>query len=236
MGKSIGSFKGKNILFHATHLVEFFPTPLPDDLDGESISSESDLFRTSHFNGWNEVFLTIGKAIDGECEGRKYSFAIEDFLRWQLERVNEETLWQLISKTDASVSDILDSEMELEKDADYNPEEWINFYNKDEYPGKGLAFIKRLREEAADDFYGSLIESMLGEYYGLFNTEWYETKIDGNLDEVRASYANWDVPLMIISTGKFRPYVSADNDSNLMMDDYDLKHMHVRNYDEGDPL
>jgi hypothetical protein len=235
MKKTIEACKGKEILFHATHVVEFFSAPLPEDLDGEDVSTEADLFRASHVNGYNEIFLAEGKTINGECEGKKCQFAIEDFLRWQLERVNEETLWQLISKTDAAVTEILDGDAEYEKDPDYNPEGWLNFYARDEYPGKAEAYIKRLRQEAPDEFYGALIESMLDDRYGLLNTEWFETEIDENLDDVRSSYAEWEVPLMVVSTGKFLPYISTDNDHNLMMDDYKLNHMYVRNYDEGDP-
>jgi hypothetical protein len=47
-------------------------------------------------------------------------------------------------------------------------------------------------------------------------------------------YGQWEVPLMIVSKGKFSPYTEADYDSGLMMDDYKLQRMYVRNYDEGD--
>ena len=236
MKKTIEACKGKQITFFATHVVEFFPAPLLEDIEGESIASESDLFRASHINGFDEIYLASGKTISGECEGKKCQFAIEDFLRWQLERVNDETLWQLISKTDAAVTEILDGDAEYEKDPDYNPEGWLNFYAREEYPGKAVSYIKRLREEVPDEFYAALIESMLDESYGVLNTEWYETEIEGNLDDVRASYAEWEVPLMIVSVGKFSPYISQDRDHNLMMDDYKLNRMYVRNYDEGDPL
>ncbi len=238
MGKTIGSFKGKSIQFIATHLVEFFSAPLPDELEGGGkISSEADLFRSGCQLGFGELFLTDDKDVVGVCEGQKYRFSIEDFLRWQLELLDEDTLWQVIGKTDAPVSEILDRNVEIEKNPDYYPDDWLNFYYRNEYPGKGLALVKRMRQEAPDKFYGTLIESILDENVGLLNTDWYETEIDGNLDEVRASYAEWDVPLMIVSTGKFLPYSSEENRfSSLCMDEYNVKHMHVRNYDEGDML
>lgn len=236
MKKTIAALKGKEIRFHATHVIEFFPAPLPEDLDGEEVTTESDLFRASHVNGFDEIFLAEGDAIQGECEGKKYKFPIEDFLRWQLERVNAETLWQLISKTDASVTEILDGDAEYDKDPDYYPECWLNYHAREEHPGKGLAYIERLRKEVPDEFYAALIESMLDETYGALNSEWFENEIDGNLEDIRASYAEWDVPLMIVSVGKFYPYIAADNDHNFMMDDYKLNRMHIRNYDEGDPL
>ena len=39
---------------------------------------------------------------------------------------------------------------------------------------------------------------------------------------------------MVVSTGKFLPYIDAGYNHNLMMDDYNLKRMYIRNYDEGD--
>lgn len=236
MKNTIAALKGKEIRFHATHVVEFFPAPLPEDLDGEEVTTESDLFRASHVNGYDEIFLAEGDAIHGEREGKKYTFPIEDFLRWQLERVNAETLWQLISKTDASVTEILDGDAEYDKDPDYYPEGWLNYHAREEHPGKGLAYIERLRKEVPDEFYAVVIESMLDETYGVLNSEWFENEIDGNLEDIRTSYAEWDVPLMIVSVGKFYPYIAADSDHNLMMDDYKLNRMHIRNYDEGDPL
>ena len=235
MKRTIEALKGNEILFDATHVVEFFSPPLPTSIDTLDIATEADLFRLSHLSGYDEIFISQGKTIEGECAGKRYTFAIEDFLRWQLERVNEDTLWQLINKTDASVTEILDNEAEYERDPDYYPEGWLNVYAKDEYPGRALAYIKRLREEVPDQFYGVLIESMLDEHYGLLNRDWYEIEIAENLEQVRFSYGAWAVPLMIVSTGKFHPYISTNNGGSLMMDDYDLIHMYVRNYDEGEP-
>lgn len=234
--KSIAELKGKEIRFHVTHVIEFSPAPLPEDLDGEEVTTESDLFRASHVNGYDEIYLSEGDTIHGECEGKKYQFPVEDFLRWQLERIGAETLWQLISKTEASVTELLDGDAEYEKDPEYYPEDWLNYYAKDEYPGKGVAYIDRLRREVPDDFYAAIIESMLDETYGALNSEWFENEIEDNLQDIRASYAEWDVPLMIVSVGKFYPYIAADSDHNLMMDDYKLNHMYIRNHDEGDPL
>jgi hypothetical protein len=78
----------------------------------------------------------------------------------------------------------------------------------------------------------ALSESILDPNFGVL--EHLETEISENLDEVRQMYAHWAVPLMIVSIGKFFPYTEADYDSGLMMEDYRLKRMYVRNYDEGD--
>lgn len=235
MRKVIKDFQGKAITFQATHLIELFPAPLPEELDELEIETESDLFRASHLGGYDEIFIADGETIDGECEGETYQFAIEDFLRWQLERVNEDTLCQLIDKTDASVCEILDGDAEYDKDPEYNPEDWLNYYLKDDHPGKAVAYIKRLREEVPDEFYGELIQSLRDESFGLLAASWYETEISGNLDEVRSSYAEWKVPLMIVSTGTFKPYIGADYDDNLAMDDPNFRRMYLRNYDEGEP-
>jgi len=236
MNVTINELKGKEIIFSASHVVEFFPAPLPDELSGIAVSTEADLFRASHVNGYDELFLVRSQTIVGKCEEKTYEFSIEDFLRWQLERMNEETLWMLISKTEAAVTEILDFDIEYDKDPDYYPEGWLNIYAQDEYLGKAVGYIKRLRQEAPNEFYAALISSVLDDGCGVLNTQWYETEIDENFDDVRASYADWEVPLMIVSTGKFFPYISTDLDHNLMMDDYRLERMYVRNYDEGDPL
>jgi hypothetical protein len=234
MSKTIETFKGNELMFHATHVIEFFHAPLPADVDGQDVTDEADLFRASNANGFEEIYLANGESINAECSGKNHRFRIEDFLRWQLERVSEETLWQLISKTDASVTELLDSDAEYEKDSDYDPENWLSVYAKDEYPGKAVAYIRRLREEVTDEFYKVVVAAILDERYGLLNTEWYETEIDGNLEQVRFAYGEWQVPLMIVSMGKFFPYISKDYDTNLMMEDYKINNMFVRNYDEGD--
>ena len=81
MKNTIAALKGKEIRFHATHVIEFFPAPLPEDLDGEEVTAESDLFRASHVNGFDEIFLAEVAAIQCEGEGKKYQLPIEDFLR-----------------------------------------------------------------------------------------------------------------------------------------------------------
>lgn len=229
----IEDFEGKDLCFYVSHMVEFFPAPIPERMDDLTIEKETDLFRMSHIFGYDEIFLNEGYWVYAECEGERYRFPINEFLRWQLERVNAETIWQLISKTDALVSDILDDESEYEKDPEYNPEAWLDIYARDEVPGKGVAFIQRLRSEAPDRFYSALVESLLDKQFGLLNTAWYEFEIDENLDEARRVYASWEVPLMIVYTGKFAPYVGADYTQNLLMEDYKLLRMYVRNYDEG---
>jgi hypothetical protein len=235
MRKTIRALDGKRITFRATHLVEFFPAPLPEEIDGDTVFTESDLLRASNASGYDEFFLVNTQTIDGECDRKIYQFPVSEFIRWQLERINGKTLWQLISKTTALVTELLDSDAEYERDPNYDPESWLNVYAEDEYPGAAVAYIRRLREEVPDKFYEILAKSIVDDRYGLLNTEWYETEIEGNLDEVRALYSHWNVPLMIVSTGKFLPYISGEVEDALIMDDLKVHRMYVRNYDEGYP-
>lgn len=214
-------------------LVEIFPAPIPVNIDDTGIESEGDLFRMSSHEGYDELFVPSAENLQGESEGKKHQFSRTDFLRWQLIRFSEKTIYQLINKTDCDVTQLLDGDEEYEKDPDYSPETWLNPY-EDEAGNyeKGLNYIARLRKEVQEEFYTTLIESILDPDCGVL--EHLETEISENLDEVREMYGQWEVPLMIVSKGKFSPYTEADYDSGLMMDDYKLQRMYVRNYDEGD--
>lgn len=214
-------------------LVEVFPAPIPDSIDDTDIESESDLFRMSAHEGYDELFVPSGENLQGESSGTKHLFSRTDFLRWQLVRFSEKTIYQLINKTGCDVTQLLDGDAEYEKDPDYSPETWLSPYEDDaDNYDRGLKYIGRLRKEVPEEFYSTLIDSILDPDCGVL--EHLETEISDNLDEVRQMYAEWDVPLMIVSKGKFLPYTEADNNSGLMMDDYKLQRMYVRNNDEGD--
>lgn len=235
MLKKIKSLEKRGVRFFASHLIEIFPSPLPESFDGEPISSADDLFRLSTSEGFDELYLNDSDIVIGESDGKEIQVTLDEFLLWQLERMNTLTIYHLISKTSALVTDILDGDAEYEKDENYNPEGWLNVYESEEYLENGLAYIERLRKEVPDEFYKILINAILDEDYGLLNANWYESEIDDdNLDENRNAYAHWDVPLMVVSTGKFLPYIEAGHTHNLIMEDYNLKRMYIRNYDEGE--
>ena len=234
MIKKIKSLEKNGVQFVASHLIEIFPAPLPESFDENPVSSEADLFRMSISEGFNELYLNDSDIVYGECQGKEYQFALTDFVRWQLERMEPLTIFYLINKTDASVDNILDFDTEYEKNEDYYPEGWLNAYESKEYLDKGLAYIQRLRKEVPDEFYKTLTDAILNEDYGLLNENWYESELDDNLDEIRKAYSHWAVPLMVVSKGKFLPYIEVGYTHNLMMDDYKLKRMYIRNYDEGD--
>jgi len=214
-------------------VVEIFPAPLPEEISDMEIETESDLFRMSAHEGYYELYVPSDEKVSGESEDKTYEFKRFDFLKWQLIRCNNETIYHLMNKTGFYLPDILDPDEEYEKDNDYDPDSWLNSTESDtENFSKGIALIQRLKDEHAEIFYTKLIEALLDPDYGVF--EFLETEINDNLSEVRELYKNWDQPLMIVSRGRFFPYIEADFQANLMMDDYRLEHMWVRNNDEGD--
>jgi hypothetical protein len=234
MSKKIKSLEKKGIRFGVSHLIEIFPSPLPSSTEDQEITCEADLFRASGSEGFDELYLNDSDIVMGESEGKEYQFSLNDFVQWQLERINAITIYHLINKTSAAVIDILDGDIEYEKDPDYYPEGWLSVYQSEEYLDKGLAYIERLKQEVPDEFYKALVNAILDEDFGLLNANYYESEIDENIDEVRNAYSHWDVPLMVVSIGKFMPYIEKGLTHGLMMDDYRLQRMYVRNYDEGD--
>lgn len=234
MPKKIKSLEKKGIRFSVSHVIEIFPSPLPSSDEDQEIICESDLFRSSHIYGYDELYLHDTDIVKGVSEGKGYQFTLNDFVQWQLERMDAITIYHLIGKTNAYVQDILDEEAEYEKDEDYNPSMLLNGYGSEEYLDKSLTYIDRLKNESPDEFYKCLIGSILDENFGLLNPNWYESEIDENLDEIREAYSHWNVPLMVVSTGKFLPFIDTEYTNNLLMEEYNLKRMYIRNYDEGD--
>lgn len=236
--KQLKKFEKKGVVFSVSHLIEIFPTPLPKFFDEyeKEICSEVDLFRMSHQAGFNELFLNNSDVVMGESDGKLCKFSLRDFIEWQLKRMNTLTIYHLIGKTEAHVDNILDWDVEYKKDSDYNPEDWLNVYQSEKYLDKGLSYIERLKKEVASAFYKVLIDAILNDACGLLNIDWYETELEENIDQIRKAYAHWKVPLMVVSTGKFSPYIEKSLPDKLLMDDYNLQRMYIRNYDEGDKL
>ena len=228
---NIDAFAESGLQFHAVdYVAEIFPAPIPEEINDIQIESEADLFRMSNHEGYEELYIPSSKTVSADSNGKTYEFDRNDFLAWQLSRMSAKTLYQLISKTSADVTEIFDADEEYEKDPDYYPEGWLNPYETEEgnYE-KGIELIERFKKESPKKFYKAMTEAILDSDFGIL--AYLETEIDGNLEEVRDLYSHWDVPLMIISKGKFHPYIE---DSNLMMDDYKLDRMYVRNQDEGE--
>ena len=214
------------------YLIEIFPSPIPKVISNVEIKTEGDLLRMSSHEGYDELFFPDSDFITGESKGVLLKLSRTDFLRWQLERFSNQTLYHLLNKTDCQITQLMDEDAEYEKDPDYHPEGWLDpAYDEDGYFEKGLNFIERVKKEVTDDFYKTLINSMIDPNCGLLAH--LETEINDNLARVRKLYGKWEVPLMIVSKGKFLPYIQSDFDHNLMMDEYILQRMYVRNYDEG---
>jgi hypothetical protein len=233
----IKDYADKGIYFDVDYIVEIFKPPLmTKNSFGERVQSAWDLFKMSPDNGFDLLYYSNAKEIDALSGDKQLKISIDDFLRWQLERINEETLYHLAAKTDKNnVDDILIFEEEEAKDPDFDPDSWLNEnIDDDSNKQKGIELIKRLRIEKPDEFYNQLIRGIKSNNNGV--TTWLETEIDGefDLDKVRELYANWPVPLMVVSSGYFQPYIDPGNTSILSMDDASVSSMFVRNYDEDD--
>lgn len=241
----IKNHQSDGISFRAEFMVEIFNAPLMSKCpNGSEIDTAWDLVRMSAHEGFNELFLTNSEVVNGESNGKPLKFSIDDFLRWQLERFSAETLYHLAAKTEASIASscntnfepkekLLNYDDEIEKDPDYDPDEWLNENNTDpEIKQKGLALIERLRKEKPNEFYKLIINGILDKQVGVLT--WLETEIDDDLSDVRDSYAHWPVPLIVVSEGDFLPYIDFENMSNLMMDTMQLNRMYIRNYDEDE--
>ena len=241
----IKNHQNDGISFYTDYMVEIFNAPLmSEDSNGADIETAWDLAGMSIHEGFNKLFLTNSEVVSGESNGKQLKFSIDDFLRWQLEKFSAETLYHLAAKTEASIASscntnfepvekLLNYDDEIEKDPDYDPDEWLNENNTDsEIKQKGLALIERLRKEKPNEFYKLIIDAILDKHVGLL--AWLETEVDDDLADVRDSYAHWPVPLIVVSEGDFLPYIDPENMNNLMMDEMQLNRMYIRNYDEDD--
>lgn len=241
----IKDYEKDGISFSADYMVEIFNAPLMiDDSNGTDIETAWDLFRMSAHEGFNELFLTNSDVVSGESNGKPLKFSRNDFLRWQLERFNAETLYHLAAKTDAGIAGycntdfepakkILNYEDEVKKDPEYDPDEWLNENIQDnENRQKGFKLIERLRKNDPNTLYKLIIDGIIDEHTGLLT--WWETEVEDDLAAVREAYSHWVVPLIVVSEGDFVPYIDPENRDNLMMDDMRLRRMFIRNYDEDE--
>lgn len=217
---------------YVTSVFEIFPSPLPNQInrdgDMQDIEDATDLFRTSMHLGFDELYLPDREVVTAKSGGDDVSFSATDFVRWQLERFRTETLYYLINKVNFSVDEFMDADEEYERDNEYDPEGWLSEYQENNKE-QGLALIEKMRQEKADGFYNALALGIVDEENGLST----HAEID-LLDDFGQSsnYDNWDVKLGLIFKGKFYPYIEGGDDTNLMMDDYKIYQVWVRNYDE----
>ena len=215
-----------------SHLVEIFPSPIPKKINGIKIDTAGDLFRMSNATGFYEIYVPDSPTIIGEVEAKKIKFARKDFISWQILRINPSTILWLAAKTEADLSELSVYDPEFDKLPDYNLDDWLNPHNGDEINVHGYSFIQRIKSNAPVKLCELMTTALLDEFCGVFN--FWETEIHDDIKPIRKLYKDWNEPLMIISSGSFFPYVEAGDDSGLLMDDYRLKEMFVRNNDEGD--
>lgn len=238
---SLAEMNSKDILFHGvSHLVELFPAPIPEVIESENgefeIETASDLMQMSHWLGTTELYLPSGATVIAKTDEHELEIGALEFLKLQLEKASPETLYYLINKIDAQpeLSEILDGDAEYEKDEDYYPEGWLNEYETDSLE-QGLAFLARLKEEEPDALCDEIARCCLDPNTGLAN--WLEADI-GDDFELRHNYDEWDVRIAVVFEGKFIPcapegWITSHHSNALSLDDWTVKRIFIRNYDEG---
>ena len=212
------------------YVCEVFKTPIP--FEEYQVSSIPQLCRMSTaMNGTDELFLPSADVVDVDFNGEKEQISSNDFVDWQLLKLDGETIYYLINKCEPPFEEFFNDEEEYEKNNEYDPEDWLNEKIEDSKE-EGLTFIERMRKEEPVKFVNILRGAILDEDIGL--TKWLETEVfPSTFEEGFDKYSDWDVMLMVVSKGDFFPYI-CDASNNLSMDDGHPNRMFIRNYDEGD--
>lgn len=240
MNKKTKVFKD-GMQFEVEFVCEIFKTPIMEYDDSE-INDIEDLFRMSVRDGFDLLYLPRGESVSGTISGRSVELNTRDFIIWQLEKMNSKTIFQLANKTGMPLMEYCDTsvypeekfliyEEEIALDPTYCPENWLNPYAEEEDLDNGYILIDRIRKTVGSRFYEILVDSLLSEESGIL--QYLETEASESAALIKSQYKGWDVPLLIISQGAFFPYISDDA---MMMDDWQLISMYVRNYDEGEKL
>jgi hypothetical protein len=233
MGSALFPIEGTTYFEGLTALFELFPSPITQSIKSDpeyDVETIRDLVFCSSRFGFRELFLSHDDSITVVSGDTSRLLKTTDFIRWQLERMPSETLYILISKVGANVSDILDVDAEMENNDEYDPDSWLNPYQS-EFQSLGIQFIDRLRSERSDEFFTAIVDAVVSPHTGILN--WLETEIDDELSCFE-DYDHWETPLGIVTIGSFRPYLENSEDEGLMMDEYRIEEAYVRNYDEGD--
>jgi hypothetical protein len=88
------------------------------EIDDREIESADDLFRSSGILGFNELFIPATDEVKAESDSEDLVFSRDEFLKWQLQRFNPQTIYYIINKIEADFSNIFDWDEEYEKDED----------------------------------------------------------------------------------------------------------------------
>ena len=227
---------GEPVMFSGVSaVVELFPSPLPETIPTEpdelEVEGAEDWFRTSHFFGTDELFIPNDSGVVAKAGELEVPLEAHDFLALQFRTVSLNTIYYLINKIDtaSAIAEILDFDTEYELDDAYDPEGWLNEYQS-EYFEQGLQFLGRLRAEHADQLFSILAEGVMNDYCGL--AKHWETSLMFN-PEAREKYAAWPVRIAMVFEGKFFPYLDGEVAENLLLDEFKISDVLIRNYDEG---
>jgi len=252
--------------------VEFFPAPLPEksSVSDEEYSEPYDLFQSSRDHDFEPIFLPPSGDMT-ICDLDLDSFELvpntdqtisgKEFLKFQLQKVNIETLIQLPTRVDFTLTDeiitdllkeTLDPAIEL-TDWGYPKDEskfpyWLNYTDsifnihkpeEEQYVKEwedtlkiGKKFLEEFRISHPSLLLDPLVDAILNDDWGIYN-HWGE-KIE-NLADARHSYANWNCPLMVMYSGKMWPQFSQGW-PNFHSPTFNIYDVYIRNNDEGDPV
>jgi hypothetical protein len=255
--------------------VEFFNAPLPlkSSETDENFSDAFDLFQQSSRESYFEpVFIpSDGDVIICNLDIDHFELIPDtdqivsgkDFLKFQLQKINIETLIQIPTRVDFSLSEetiknllkeTLDPSIEVDETDGYPIDEihwpeWLyctdcmfNIHKPDEEEyleeweenvKTGMEFLEKFRKTHPDLLLNPLVEAILDNDWGIYNN--WETKIE-NVSAVSNAYSNWNCPLMVMYSGKFWPQYTTSGFPSLHSSDYKIYDVHIRNNDEGEPI
>tara|TARA_A100001011_G_scaffold366194_1_gene418528 strand:- start:129 stop:953 length:825 start_codon:yes stop_codon:yes gene_type:complete len=254
--------------------VEFFPAPLPEEdpeFGDEKFVEPIDLFQSSRGFDFEPIFIPPSGDIT-ICDLDLDSFELvpdtdqtvsgKEFLKFQLQKININTLIQLPTRVDFGLSDelitnllkeMLDPEIEVD-DWGYPKDEskypyWLNHtdnifnihkpeeeqYVKDweETLTVGRKFLEEFRISHANLLIDPMVDAILNDDWGIYN-HWGEAITD--LASTRHSYSNWNCPLMVMYSGKMWPQYSKEGWPKFHSPTCNISDVYVRNNDEGDPI
>jgi hypothetical protein len=227
---------------NVTHFAEIFDNPLVSETeDGDPITSWEDLFWRSE---WGGIFVptTQQVSLKFKDDGSEGLVSDREFVAWQILHSSEYLIYYIINKVDGSdVARALYGDLDNDQPQSWNgiqlPEYWVSEAEQDwlnEYSTesieKGLAFIKRCKQDKPIDFAFHIADCILNEDYGLIASQWYEADLSANIDD-RSRYDDWSVKIMCVATGKFFVELEADC-TEITITESKVYSYFVRNYDE----
>ena len=253
--------------------VEFFNPPLPmkSSETDEEFYDAFDLFQQSSREGNFEPVFIPPEGDITICDLDTDHFELipdtdqivsgTDFLKFQLQTINIETLIQIPTRVDFSLSEetikelvkeTLDPSIELDdwgyptdealwpewlKCTDYmfnihKPEEEEYLEEWETNVKTGMEFLEKFRQTHPDLLLDPLVEAILDSDWGIYNN--WETKIE-SLSEASHAYSHWNCPLMVMYSGKLWPQYSSAGFPSFHSPDCQIYDTYIRNNDEGEP-